>query len=586
MTDDSVTSSSTSPSGWEFGVDEEDTTGVSSSASEEVGSEEPLQEPTIDELKTCIRVLEYITTNFDEFTVNGKKILPTLPSVKRRFYGGIYNYLKNIGEKRATRIRNIRRYKRRRKKERKNVLQRADEKLRELAGMRQDRQSKRALSDFARIPFSFNCKDAKPALLPAEQPSLLPHNSSPLPKKGNELKTSDNVTVEESVPLQEFKIEQVCYICYATYRVLHHFYDTMCANCGDFNFAKRLQTADLTGKTAILTGGRVKIGFQMGLMLLRAGALVIVTTRFPKDAIRRYSQEPDFNEFQDRLNVYGLDLRVLSQINGFIQTVHARYEKLDIIINNAAQTVRRPAAFYAHLMDVERSTLPPALQAIHKLPQVAAVAARGGLVPAQSTEQADSTQTALAVIMDEDIVGYHSKALFPENMFDEHEQQVDLRDANSWTDAIGGIKPLEALECMLVNQWAPFTLVNQLMGLLERPGKTKEMRFIVNVSAMEGTFNWERKPTRHPQTNMAKAGLNMMTRTCGRDLARKGIFITSVDTGWISDEFPVGHERNRKNPPLDEIDGAARCLDPIFDALINKNPSWGVYLKNYKPINW
>merc|ERR1719433_1312 len=136
---------------------------------------------------------------------------------------------------------------------------------------------------------------------------------------------------------------------------------------------------------------------------------------------------------------------------------------------------------------------------------------------------------------------------------------------------------------MLVNQFSPFTLVNQLLPLMERPEGDAEKRFIVNVSAMEGVFNWNRKPTRHPHTNMAKAGLNMMTRTCARDLARRGIYITSVDTGWVSDEFPVGHKRNRKHPPLDEIDGAARVLDPIFDALLRETaePSWGVLLKDY-----
>jgi len=69
---------------------------------------------------------------------------------------------------------------------------------------------------------------------------------------------------------------------------VHHFYDCLCFICGDFNFLKRNQKADLTGLIALVTGARIKIGFEIAIKLLRDGATVIATTRFWKDAFLRY----------------------------------------------------------------------------------------------------------------------------------------------------------------------------------------------------------------------------------------------------------------------------------------------------------
>ena len=149
----------------------------------------------------------------------------------------------------------------------------------------------------------------------------------------------DQITDEparESVELQH------CYVCKQKYRRIHHFYDQMCPACGEFNFHKRTETADLTGRVALLTGGRVKIGYQAGLKLLRAGASLIVTTRFPRDSAARYAEEPDFGEWGHRLEVFGLDLRHTPSVEAFCQQLVATRERLDFIVNNACQTVRRP----------------------------------------------------------------------------------------------------------------------------------------------------------------------------------------------------------------------------------------------------
>lgn len=144
-----------------------------------------------------------------------------------------------------------------------------------------------------------------------------------------------------------------CYVCKTPFTTLHHFYDTMCAECGDFNYAKRFQTADLTGQVAIITGSRLKIGYHITLMLLRAGATVIATTRFPADSAYRFSQEEDFHKWADRLKIHGLDLRHIPSVEIFCNYISQQYENLDILINNAAQTVRRPAGFYKHMMAKE-----------------------------------------------------------------------------------------------------------------------------------------------------------------------------------------------------------------------------------------
>src|SRR5690348_3962571 len=138
--------------------------------------------------------------------------------------------------------------------------------------------------------------------------------------------------------------------------MVHFFYDQMCPPCAELNFAKRNQTADLRGRVALVTGGRVKIGYQIALKLLQAGARVVVTTRFPQDAARRFASEPDFADFGGRLQIHGLDLRHTPSVERFCAHVVATETRLDYLISNACQTVRRPAAFYAHLLDAPAPT--------------------------------------------------------------------------------------------------------------------------------------------------------------------------------------------------------------------------------------
>ena len=385
---------------------------------------------------------------------------------------------------------------------------------------------------------------------------------------------AEDVSPVPPPPVGSLEEERSCYVCQAKYTLVHGFYDHMCMACGDFNFAKRSQTADLRGRVALLTGGRVKIGFQAGVLLLRAGAHLIVTTRFPHDAARRYAREEDFHLWCNRLEIHGLDLRRSPDVERFCQHLTQTHERLDYIVNNACQTVRRPPGFYDHLMQAELGPL--------QLSDGEASILGPKLVDANPS----AALSQLALVPDDLLP---KEAFFPVGRLDQDEQQVDLRRINSWRLRLDEVPTIELLEVQLVNAVAPYLLNGRLRGLMTRsPERDKH---IVNVSAMEGQFYRTFKSDRHPHTNMAKAALNMMTRTSAADYVLDGIHMNSVDTGWITDEDPVDlaamkKEQHRFHPPLDIVDGAARIVDPILHGANSGEHLWGHFLKDYKVVDW
>jgi len=363
-----------------------------------------------------------------------------------------------------------------------------------------------------------------------------------------------------------------CYVCKQRYTQVDAFYHQLCPDCAVLNHDRRDARTDLSGRRALLTGGRAKIGMYIALRLLRDGADLTITTRFPHDAVRRFSAMPDSAEWMHRLRVVGLDLRDPAQVVGLADSV-AAHGHLDILVNNAAQTVRRTSGAYAAIAAAESEPLPdgplPELEYFGTAGASPAAALTTGapvLTPRQITEMA---LTARSVAID-------AGGLVP-----------DITPTNSWSDRVHEVDPLELLEVQLCNVTAPFVLVSRLRSAMMRSPFPR--RYVVNVSAMEGIFNRGYKGAGHPHTNMAKAALNMLTRTSAVDMFADGILMTSVDTGWITDERP--HPTKMRlaeegfHAPLDLVDGAARVYDPIVRGEKGED-LYGVFLKDYEPVAW
>jgi len=518
----------------------------------------------------------------------------------------------------------------------------------------------------------------------------------------------------------------VCYVCKASFTQLHHFYDRLCPPCASLNYKKRFQTAPmaisrlnvLTNKTELIrrvclvTGARVKIGYEIVLKLLRAGAFVLATSRFPLDTALRLTQEPDFKDWEDNIHVYGIDFRVISSVELFIKHILATYPRLDMIMNNAAQTIRRPPQFYRHLLHVESQPLEHFDEKVIKLVKdfvpkeerfspsntqfttslLLSMGVKEELVkqavpgselllthsnqttegncdidPIAQSDECDTitpnranqdkltpgddhsryndnitvvdvtkqklislfnpqnpnpnpnpnlltihndsvpNSTARLVTMlslpqaanipsslltqiplvqgDEDKSS--DKEIFPVGIYDKDHQQLDLRPKQTWVLKAEQVSMVEMQEVQTVNATIPFMLNTQLKPLLL--ASQGDPSWIINVSSMEGKFRGHKDIT-HPHTNMAKAALNMFTHTSSRDFAVDNIFMNAVDTGWVTEELPHGIAVHKAQlgfaPPLDEIDGAARCLDPIFTSLLTGVYEYGKFFKDYAEGHW
>jgi len=396
---------------------------------------------------------------------------------------------------------------------------------------------------------------------------------------------------------------RACYICKQHYTVVDAFYHQLCPDCAAFSHAKRTARTDLTGKRALLTGGRAKIGMHIALRLLRDGAHLTITTRFPRDAVRRFASLPDSGEWLHRLRVVGIDLRDPAQVIALADSVAAQ-GPLDILINNAAQTVRRSPGSYSLLAEAESHPLPDgplpemetfghtndphpqALEASVAANPLLSVASLAGTVGELATPVALTADDLAALAM---APGSSSLARHADGTaIDAGGLVPDVNRVNSWTQAVQDVDPLEMLEVQLCNTTAPFLLISRLRASMAAAATGRS--YVVNVSAMEGVFGRQYKGPGHPHTNMAKAALNMLTRTSAREMFETdGILMTSVDTGWITDERPhytkVRLAEEGFHAPLDLVDGAARVYDPIVRGEAGEDLH-GVFLKDYRVSAW
>ncbi|CAF1500050.1 unnamed protein product [Rotaria magnacalcarata] len=391
-----------------------------------------------------------------------------------------------------------------------------------------------------------------------------------------------------------------CYICKLHYRTLHFFYDRLCLSCGKFNYEKRLQTANLSNRVALVTGARVKIGYRIMLKLLRAHCFVIATSRFPMDLLNRLNKEQDFNEWKNRIDVYGVDFRYSQLVEYFAIMLIDKYDRLDFLINNACQTIQRPKEFYQNLVYNERLTNYSNLPHDHQRILGGNLQFYTQLLPSADRLLYQSLPRFLPLPSADDsnqisTISSTSNTI----LFDVNQQPIDFRKTNSWMLRLADISTTEISEVLAINTLAPFILNSKLKVLMaDKHPDPESKKFIINVSAMEGSFSRKNKTDRHPHTNAAKAALNMMTRTSASDYLTSNIYMVSVDTGWINDEKPL--EKAFKSmvhhdfqTPLDEEDAAARVLDPIFHTYsqlaagkTDIDIPYGCFLKDYQRCDW
>ena len=325
----------------------------------------------------------------------------------------------------------------------------------------------------------------------------------------------------------------------------------------------------------------------IALRLLRDGAHTTITTRFPRDAARRFATMPDSADWLERLQIVGIDLRNPNQVIALADEVAAA-GPLDILVNNAAQTVRRSAASYALLAEAEAAPLPPGpLPAIRTFGPAGVTSGLPAPDDALTNPHWTPTPHALSALALSAGSRLARRASPPAWRSTPAASSPTSTPSTLGSSTSRQVDPVELLEVQLCNQTAPFILVGRLRAALA--ASPARRTYIVNVSAIEGQFHRGYKGPGHPHTNMAKAALNMLTRTSAHELLRDGILMTSVDTGWITDERPhptrMRLARDGFHAPLDLVDGAARVYDPIVRGEAGEDLH-GVFLKDYEPAPW
>jgi NAD(P)-dependent dehydrogenase (short-subunit alcohol dehydrogenase family) len=382
-------------------------------------------------------------------------------------------------------------------------------------------------------------------------------------------KAQENTTLyahEYKPKNQEFQnlhIPKSCYACGVEYTKLHFFYHKLCPECSELNYKFRQLEANFENYQVILTGGRVKIGYATALKFLRSKANVLLTTRFPAIALEQFSKEPDFEVWKNNLVVYGLDLRNMKSVYQFVEYCKDNLKSLDILINNAAQTIRYTPEYYQPLIEHEQRQL--------------ALLQNSKLLPNQTPIHTEFSKEQLPSFLE-----------LEKTQMNRFGQPIDYREKNSWNSTLEEIGLEELLEVNFINHISPYILISELKPLMLQ--SIHKEKYIINVTSSEGQFSYMNKTIFHPHTNMTKAALNMLTRTSAGDFVKNNIYMNAVDVGWIS----TGANEEKRNrlfenlqiPPLDSVDGAMRIIQPILDIRDGNTELYGKLLKNYQIVEW
>ena len=399
-----------------------------------------------------------------------------------------------------------------------------------------------------------------------------------------------------------------CYICKQKLYPddIHLFYGNMCKKCGDYNYSFRSLTLNLSGRIAIVTGGRVKIGYYIATKLLSYGCKVLTTSRFPKDTLLKYQQHPEYEKWKNNLLIYPIDFRFFNSVVKFIDYINQNFSHIDILINNAAQTVRKTTSYYKYLLPIEMKELKQEdenkiiktdylFRNQNKLDdELKLKNNKEEIKNALTTKQDEYNEfLPLSVIASQIKIMEEKKQPIINELGNDGQPYDFSHGKNSWYLEFDEIPFQEFTEVQMINAWVPYYLCVKLKPLMLKSPFTD--KYIVNVTAVEGIFNHFKKTT-HVHTNMAKASLNMFTRTCAKYLKNFNIYMTCVDTGWVSPMSEINKildnntknnfEEEFKNIPLDELDGAMRVLHPIIEGIKNKNYLYGIFLKDYEKSDW
>ncbi|KAF2136507.1 uncharacterized protein K452DRAFT_292356 [Aplosporella prunicola CBS 121167] len=413
-----------------------------------------------------------------------------------------------------------------------------------------------------------------------------PSNSKPDHLHGMpEPKTTS--TLRAAIPRGYTIRKRLCYICRCKFTVPHSTYLALCEPCGTFNLANSnisLPNAlDLTGKTALVTGGRVNLGYHTALRLLRCGAKVIVSSRYPRDTSTRYACEADSSAWKNRLKIVGADFRSAKDAFQLVAHVKAFLEgwgesRLYVLVNNAAQTLTDPiskeqsAIQRENLLEGDTSASPFMVEHTYQ------ARVRGGITLALDSK----TETPLL----KDTVTKPSSGIIeaPENSLGH------CIPKSSWTQSLQEIPYEDVISAHSVNTFVPLILCRELitsMGSTQgTPSESIPQGYIVNVSSREGIFEGkpDYKSPHHVHTNMSKAALNMITETEAASAWRKRrVAMTTVDPGYMSaaPEFEDMYDGKR---PIGWEDGAARVLWPVAVGEREGRAVWGRFLKHFGAV--